>query len=226
MKFDYFLIFSSIILGLGISQIFEGFGSYLKFRNRHKNEINHSWTLSCWILVTAMAIFQYFAGSYQLWGETMTDIFVFATNLIIPILFFILCRIIIPDLNAPDIQDEIDKNKIYSLHDFFNRNRRTLSIVAIILIVCLAINFLLINRSSLGAINCQKYQEERLLSHLIFIILLFIVGFFPSDWGFRKLKFKKWCVCFSVQFVLSFVALSMITCLAIDVINKAIHGMW
>ena len=222
MKYDYFLIFSSMILGMVTVKIFNSIANYLKAYNRHKDDkkIKNSVILFIWALISVITVFQYFAGSYQLHEKGMNNLGLFITNLIIPSILFLVSMVVIPEFNAPDVIRKIESEKGYDLREFYNINRKTIALGGIFLTVLLAMNFFFTSLSLTGEFGFYRYLRERSLFHLTFIAILFAIGFSKKPtkegkfWGERRF--------WKMQNVLSLVVLVLISILAWQVINKAI----
>jgi hypothetical protein len=248
MTYKYFLVFSSIILGLGVTNIFEGIGNYVKIINKTKrvkirflfghriskkneNKIIPSFALSIWVITMIVVAFQYFAGSYELYEQgPMKSIGVYVTNILLPTMYFIISKIIIPDFNAPDVEKKLTTSE-YSLPDFYYRNKNTLAYLGIGFIVLVAYNFILIEMTkcmSLGCIfDCFKdYFYRRFGAHFIIIALLLCVALISKSDILSKDQFhiyiKSDQLFWLIQSIIAIIVLALILCLARDVINKAI----
>lgn len=223
MKFDYFIVFSSIILGLGLGNIYNGIGGYLKVSRRYPKRIKHSSTLSVWGVVMIIVSFQFFASSCELSGELVSDKYLFMVNLAITSFIFIITRIITPDFNAPDVSGNLShsKNEIYDLNDFFDRNRSILMSCGIIIILLSAAYHCLIysNLKELTWENnlikiIDSYKAKRLYSHLIFIILLLFAGLMKRP--IKPKRFYTEQIFWRIQFFISVTAFILICKLVND----------
>lgn len=171
MDFFYFLIFLSFILSLSLTTLYEGIGTYIKNKNRYPGQILFSWTLFIWILVMTYAIVQYFIGIYALHDKSFNNIWIYLINMALVTIIFIICRMLVPDLNAPDIEGMLAKKQAYHLSDYFERNRRSIANAGIILFFFYAISYYL----SKGI--WQGYFIERFPFHIAFVVILVTMGY-------------------------------------------------
>jgi len=151
---------------------------------------------------------------YQLYNSPINHIGLFLTNLFIPFILYIICRILVPEFNSNVVEEALG-NGGYNLNDFFDRNRRTTTIWAMVLILCLALNYFFIALNSEAEQVLLSYAEDRAVYHVAFIILLGYVGFKKNGAANKKIWWA--------QLVPALLALIMISILAYDVIFKAIY---
>ena len=162
-----------------------------------------------WVVIMIFVVLQYFIGIYQLYGHDLvdpSDMFFCILNVIVVSLIFIICKLLTPDFNAPDVVKRIKKDGVYSLGEYFNRNRRALASSAILLIILNALNYFVIND-----VAPITYVRERLGFHLPLIVFLYLSGF--------RIKAGKYY--WRTQNGIALVFLILILAMLIDVMNKA-----
>lgn len=207
MKYDFFLIFSTIILSLSVTQIFEGIGNFVKNKIRYGKALKGSLTLTIWILVVLLVSFQYFLGMYSINEMIMYYWLMYLTNLLFPAIVYIGSRVLIPNFNSIDVlksiqekRDVLDKlktdpdcaetiklNKMtkgYDLDDYFNKHVKSIVIFGIFIVAISALNKFaqhensLIQPFTLG----EEFKDQLNLNlfYIVFILILALVGIVKS----------------------------------------------
>ena len=177
LKYEYFLIFLIVIMGQSIVTLTGGIASYLKNNSRHSGRIEPSATLSIWVFVLLVGVFQHFLALNHIIEDEINSSFALATNISIAILMFLICRFLVPDFNAPDVQLCFEgKNQKYSLPDYFDRHRRTLAWLGTLLFLVYAANYILIWEGGV-----KGYFKNMLPYHLIFLVFFAGIALLKRD---------------------------------------------
>lgn len=172
LNFSYLQVFLFFILGSATYDIAKGLGIYLKAKNRHGEKITWCSAVSLWQLFLLLAMFQYFLAieSTPIHAEVGPGEMIL--HVISVMCFALMATLIIPDLNAPDVQ-EVMKNdpEGYKLSEFYRRHRKSLALAGTVFLVCAIINYQALNGSFDG------YLTKRLPFHAVYVVILSILYF-------------------------------------------------
>ncbi|HEX6903118.1 MAG TPA: hypothetical protein VF789_25595 [Thermoanaerobaculia bacterium] len=120
MSFDFSLILTSIVLGLGVTSLLSNFASWIENVSR----VNFYWPQLFWALAICVALGQFWLASWQMQGEFKWTPLPYAIYILYPALLYIISELMFPKLDSP---------RIVSLKDHYEANRQWIFGLAAIL---------------------------------------------------------------------------------------------
>ena len=188
--FNYFLTFSSIILGLGTTCLLDGLSKLIQTRKI----IKIYWVHLAWILIIFLLQLEYWWSQWRIASSAHEWTLLLFVVHIMPIMcLFLMSDIIIPD-------DFIEQEGDFKLDLFFYSNiRNWLFLLITIYLICAGLQQVLIGNERLFSFNnfyrgvsaCLSlslfFSKNRLLHSIVAILGLLILGSYTLTFSFKPL---------------------------------------
>jgi hypothetical protein len=113
LTFDFSLVLTSIILGLGVTSLLSNLASWIENRKR----ITFHWPHLVWSAIIGTGLFQYWWASWNMQRDFKWTIASYAIYSAYPSLLYIICELLFPKL---------DSDGSVNLEAHFSENRRWL----------------------------------------------------------------------------------------------------
>jgi heme/copper-type cytochrome/quinol oxidase subunit 4 len=109
--FEYLSVLISVIVGLGLSHLLTGVARMIQLRRRVRPHL----TTLLWVTTLFLAQVEVWWVFYDTRRGEQWNFFLFLVNLIIPVLVFLLCYLIVPDLDAEtlDLRESFFANRVW-----------------------------------------------------------------------------------------------------------------
>jgi hypothetical protein len=141
---NHIFVVSSIILGLGITELLSGVGSWI----RNAPRIKHSVPLVLWCFLSFVAIVQSWWALDNNFTHPPREFWLYFVRVVSDTSMFLLARLVLPDFSSPDVAKYFEKDENgrfiegkeykYDLGGYYSRNVANLSIVSILVITMLS----------------------------------------------------------------------------------------
>jgi hypothetical protein len=170
-----------LILSQPLRLIVNGIGTFEKFRNRYKDEVKGCPALTGWIVFCFLLIIQLLLG-VGIRADLDPAKTYSASDMMIQIILALnvamMVRLLVPDLNAPDVWDKINSKQEYLLQDYYRLHLKSLVLHGAIHLPLLFINYGIIHG------GYQNFVADRLLYYITYaLILAAMVIFKPRGKG-------------------------------------------
>lgn len=155
--FAYIVILTSIIIGLGITDLLTSLGSIA----RNWKHIKRPTASLLWTLCLLVGIIQYWWSTWRFSDIEFSFLDYFLT-IVITIIFYFLSRIVLPDMNSAEVVNQLE-GKRYSLEKYYLNNLQLMCWLAIVLVCLISVQDWVMSSKDW---NNQTWYDKLPMRHL------------------------------------------------------------
>ncbi len=160
--FNHYLIFSSIILGLGVTKLLQNVGQLIKTNSNNIGE--HFWPLYVWIVFIFFAQMQYWWAEYIDRDMVPSNFFLTVVNILFPVGLYLMVEILMPDCQS---------ERTYNLKThYFENKKRIFGLGVVLVVITMFRSFLILDK--------PPFEDTNLI-RILFIITFLYLAFKEHD---------------------------------------------